>query len=378
MRTDKPRDVASVASLKFLEAFFRVETASGLILLVAAVCALAWANSPWPGSYEVVWHAPVAHFLVNDVLMTAFFLVVGLEIRREIQDGVLSSPRLAALPIAAAFGGIVVPAAIYLLLNADHPVLRAGWAIPTATDIAFAVGALTLLGKRVEPGLRVLLLALAIADDVAAILVIAFFYAGGLAMQWMALAAVGLVGVLVLRRTRVRNAFTYMVMGAVMWLGLLRAGLHPVLAGVILGLLMPETLANRTEASLHSWVAYGVMPVFALANAGITFMGMSLDAASLALGGGVVLALVVGKPVGIVAAAALAVRLRLCQLPPRVNWVGVTLVGCLGGIGFTMSIFIATLAFSEPALLAAAKLGVLIGSILAAATALVIGRYLTD
>jgi NhaA family Na+:H+ antiporter len=374
MKTDNDRGVASVASLKFIEAFLRVETASGLLLLCATVTALVWANSPWSKSYEAVWHAPSVHFVVNDLLMTVFFLVVGLEIRRETQDGALSRPRLAALPIAAAIGGIVAPAAIYFLVTAGHPGLRAGWAIPTATDIAFAVGALALLGNRIDPALRVLLLALAIADDVAAILVVAFFYADGIAGPGIAISAAAVACVVILRRLEVTRASPYVFLGAVLWFGLLRAGLHPVLAGVILGLLTPTKLANGMEAALHAWVAYGVMPLFALANAGISFMGMKLDAASAALFLAIVAALVVGKPLGIVAATAIAVQLRLCQLPVGVNWAGVALIGCLGGIGFTMSIFIGTLAFSDPALLAAAKFGVLVASILAGTAALVIGR----
>jgi NhaA family Na+:H+ antiporter len=219
-----------------------------------------------------------------------------------------------------------------------------------------------------------LLLALAIADDVAAILVVAFFYADGIAGPGIAIAAAALACVAVLRRLDVRSAWAYVLLGAMLWFGLFRAGLHPVLAGVILGLLMPATLADEMEAALHSWVAYGVMPLFALANAGITFAGMQLDAPSLALFAGIVAALVVGKPLGIVAATAVVVRLRLCRLPHGVNWVGIALIGCLGGIGFTMSIFIGTLAFADPALLAAAKLGVLTASILAGTMALVIGR----
>lgn len=360
--------------LKPLEAFLRIETSSGLVLLAAAVCALIWANSPWHESYESLWHSELMHLVVNDGLMTLFFLVVGLEIRREIHDGALSTLHTAALPLVAAIGGIVVPAAIYLLLNATIET-RAGWAIPTATDIAFAVGALALLGKRVAPALRALLLALAIVDDVAAILVIAVFYADGVDPQGMAFAVLGIAALLVLRSRKTGHMVPYLAGGAILWMGLSRAGLHPVLAGVITGLLMPNAAANTVEQLLHPWVGYGVMPLFALANAGISFAGLELrNELSLSLVAGIVLGLLVGKPLGIVSATALGVGTGLCRLPPGLTWRDIVLMGCLGGIGFTMSIFIATLAFPDPALLAAAKLAVLAASALAAMAALVIGR----
>jgi Na+:H+ antiporter, NhaA family len=397
-----PKPVTAPARIALLlERFLRVEAASGIVLLGATALALLCANSPWSASYERLWHGALfasadgAHatlrFLVNDGLMTIFFLVVGLEIRREIHDGALSTLRLAALPIAAATGGIVVPAVIYALLNTE-PAVSAGWAIPTATDIAFAVGVLALLGKRVDPALRVLLLAIAIADDIAAILVIAFVYAQGVAPAGLGLAAAGVAGVLALKRLRIERTLPYLVLGGVVWLGLLEAGLHPVLAGVILGLLVPvqsgtareddpegapASPAARLEQSLHPWVAYGVMPLFALANAGVVIGGLDFaSASSVTLGAGVLLGLVVGKPFGIVGTTALCVRMRWCELPPGVTWSGVAVVGCLGGIGFTMSIFIAALAFADAQLLAVAKFAVLVASALAAALGLLAGRWL--
>jgi Na+:H+ antiporter, NhaA family len=364
-------------ALKPLEAFFRVESSSGIVLLGATLCALVWANSPWRASYEFLWHAEPSHLLISDGLMTVFFLVVGLEIRREIHEGALSTLQTAGLPLIAALGGIVVPAAIYVALNTDLET-RQGWAIPMATDIAFAVGALALLGKRVPPALRALLLALAIADDVAAIVVIAFFYSDG-SVDWLGLviATVGLACLAVLRRLGAHRALAFLAAGAVLWIGLFVAGLHPVLAGVITGLLMPPASANALEERLHPWVAYGVMPLFALANAGITFAGLEVQSElSALLIAGVVLGLLIGKPVGIVSATALAVKIGWCRLPPGVTWGGIALIGCLGGIGFTMSIFIATLAFADAALLAAAKFAVLAASVLAGATALVVGRSL--
>lgn len=375
--TDRFRGVTGVARvLKPLEAFLRIEASSGLVLLAATLGALLWANSPWAESYQAFWHAELSHLVVNDGLMTLFFLVVGLEIRREIHDGALSTLRTAALPLFAALGGVIVPAVLFLLLNAPFET-RTGWAIPTATDIAFAVGALALLGKRVSPAVRALLLALAIADDVAAVLVIAFFYVDGVDPWGFALAAVGMATLLVLRRRAMRRTIAYLAAGAVLWAGLLVAGLHPVLAGVMTGLVMPSAPANALEKFLHPWVAYGVMPLFAMANAGITFAGLEVSSAmSASLVAGIVVGLVVGKPIGIVGATAFAVKAGWCRLPPGVTWRDIVLMGCLGGIGFTMSIFIATLAFRDPALLSAAKVAVMAASALAGMAALVLSRSL--
>jgi Na+:H+ antiporter, NhaA family len=384
--------------------FISVEAMSGVVLLGAAAIALAWANSPWAGAYEGLWHLKLGlgvaeflpacdlHFWVNDGLMSVFFLVVGLEIRREMHDGALSDPRVATLPIVAAVGGVVIPALLYVLINTD-PEARRGWAIPTATDIAFAVGVLSLIGKAVPPVLRMLLLTLAIIDDIAAILVIAFVYSSGIAVGGLLIVAMGVLGVLLLQRLAVQPALAYVLPGAVVWFGMLSAGMHPTLAGVLLGLLTPATCAFgraqrdpgtrrasaspvvRVEAMLHPWVAFGIMPLFALANAGVSLQGLDLSAAApLAVGAGIVSGLVLGKPIGIVLASIAAVRLRLCALPAGVRWSHLVLIGLLGGIGFTMSIFIANLAFDDPALLAAAKFAVLVASLLAATLGLLLGR----
>jgi Na+:H+ antiporter, NhaA family len=419
-----------------LERFLHVEAASGIVLLAAAALALAWANSPSHASYEVLWHTPIElrigdwliaqplHFWINEALMTIFFLVVGLEIRREMHEGALSSLPLAALPLAAAVGGITVPALLYLALNTD-PATRQGWAVPTATDIAFAVGVLTLLGRRVPSALRVLLLALAIIDDVVAILIIALVYSSGIDILGVSVAGAGVLLVLAFQRMGVQSAWAYVFPGAIVWFGLLQAGLHPTLAGVLLGLMTPVTTRSRdgilaeaahaldelgerargssrdvkelvppmqalaranrdllppvvrVEMTLHAWVAFAVMPLFALANAGVNFEGISWDAAGAPpVFLGIVIGLVFGKPFGVLAAAFLAVRAGLCVLPPGVNWRGVALVGCLAGIGFTMAIFIANLAFAHDALLASAKLGVLVASGAAAAIGLLVGLLL--
>lgn len=421
-----------------LERFLHIEAVSGAILLLAAAGALIWANSPLAPSYHALWHTPLSiglgdlvfsqslHFWINDALMTVFFLVVGMEIRREIHEGALSSLRQAGLPLAAALGGVAAPALIYAALNTDPASLQ-GWAVPTATDIAFAVGVLALLGRSIPGNVRVFLLALAIIDDIAAVLIIAFFYSGGLQYGGFLVAILGILMVVGLQRIGAGSALAYLVPGAVVWSGLLITGAHPTLAGVVLGLMTPvrsipmrerpldalshaigdllgrntgakdldvDQLAKplrqlrlaqremrppvvRVQAALHPWVAFGIMPLFALANAGV-----SLDGVDLSLPGpqwvmaGVAMALVAGKAAGVIGASWLVVRLGWCRLPPGVSWGGVCLIGLLAGIGFTMSIFIAMLAFADESLLAAAKLGVLLGSLTAAVLGLAWGAVL--
>jgi Na+:H+ antiporter, NhaA family len=421
--------------LSTLDRFLHVEALSGIVLLISTATALIWANSQAAHSYHAFWEAHVAlsignfsisqsvHFLVNDGLMTIFFLVVGLEIRREMHEGALATIRLAALPLAAALGGVLAPALIYSMMNTE-PTLRVGWAVPTATDIAFAVGVLALLGKSVPANLRVLLLALAVIDDIAAIVVIALFYSEGVRGSGLMIAALGILLVVLFQRAGIRAALAYAIPGAIVWIGALHSGVHPTLAGVILGLLTPvHTVRDREQArsavtsaldefgarastrdvhalppmlrqmrdaqrevlppvtrvqmALHPWVAFGIMPLFALANAGISFSELDVSGASAqSLATGIIAALVLGKILGIVLGSWMLVRTGLGELPEGVTWRGVTLVGCLGGIGFTMAIFIAGLAFSDAQLLGAAKLGVLVGSGVAAVIALSIGHLL--
>lgn len=430
-QTLRRAQVLAERAFSTLERFLHIEAVSGIVLLVAAAVALIWANSPAAASYHALWHAPVSiglgsqvfsqslHFWINDALMAVFFLVVGMEIRREIHEGALASLQLAALPLAAALGGVLVPALIYVALNTEPTQLR-GWAVPTATDIAFAVGVLALLGRSIPGNVRVLLLALAIIDDIVAVLIIAAFYSGGLDYSGLLVAGTGVLMVLGLQQIGVGSAWAYLLPGAVLWVGLLQTGVHPTLAGVVLGLMTPvlsgrmreqpldaarlaldelntrndptpHELAGplkqlrqaqrevmppviRVQMALHPWVAYGVMPLFALANAGVTLDGvdLSLDSAQ-AVTVGVLLALVIGKPLGVIGASWLAVRLGWCRLPPGVTWSSVGLVGLLAGIGFTMSIFIATLAFIDANLLNAAKLGVLLASLVAAVLGLAWG-----
>jgi len=362
-----------------LERFLRIESSSGVVLLACAAVALAWANSPAHAHYEAFWDTGLpSHSLrdwINDGLMSLFFLVVGIEIRRELHDGALAGRRRAALPLAAAIGGVAVPAVVYLAIGSDPVALR-GWAIPTATDIAFAVGVLTLLGSRVPAEIRVLLLALAVVDDVVAILIIALFYGREFDASGLALAAAATAGLIALRRVNPRSVWPFLPVGAMLWAGLFASGLHPTLAGVILGLLMPLPAGARLGDFLHGPVAFGVMPVFALANAGVYLGGIDWNAAGAAsVAVACAAGLVLGKPAGVLAGSYLAVRLGLCALPPRVDWGGISVIAILSGIGFTMAIFIASLAFDGP-LLSAAKVGVLSASVTAALLGLCAGLRL--
>jgi Na+:H+ antiporter, NhaA family len=358
-----------------------------LVLMLAAAIALAWANSPWAAAYHALWHWPVPllpqgvlpdpslHFWINDALMTIFFLVVGMEIRYEMQAGSLADARQAALPLLAAAGGIAVPALIYLGFNGET-LRRPGWAVPTATDIAFALGALAMLGKSIPANVRVFLLALAIVDDIAAILIIALVYSAGLDYAGMGIAAAGVFLLLGMQRLGVGRAWAYVVPGTIIWWGFLRTGLHPTLAGVLVGMLTPLHAARSVPHALHPWVAFGVMPLFAVANAGVSISGIEMNQDAMLVLAGVVVALLVGKPLGVIGISWIAVRLGWCRLPAGVDWRGIVLVGLLAGIGFTMSIFVAMLAFADANLLAAAKLGVLIGTGMAGALGIAWGvRY---
>jgi NhaA family Na+:H+ antiporter len=419
-----------------VERFLHIEAASGILLLMMAVVALIWANSAWAATYEHLLHTPISisfgshvfsrsvHFWINDILMAIFFFVVGLEIRRELFEGELSELRRAMLPVAAALGGMVLPAIIYSLINRQVPASQ-GWGIPMATDIAFAVGVLAILGKRVPAALRILLLAVAIIDDIGAILVIAFFYCEQIDPQGLAIAGAGVVAVIAMQRIGVRNPFLYVIPGVVVWAGMLRTGIHPTVAGVVLGMLTPvrawygrqgfvkeasaaikeieakqeqrattkellptfdrfdrarrEALApvTRLEVALHPWVAFGIMPLFALANAGVRVDSVNL--ANFEIGRiavGVSLGLVLGKPVGIVLFSWIATRIGLAALPRGVGWRGLVVVGCVAGIGFTMALFIGALALADPEMLAGAKLAVLVGSAISGVLGLVLGLKL--
>lgn len=408
-----------------LQSFFRAEAAGGILLLACAVVAFAWANSPFAASYFDLWGMYVTVgagsfeiskpllLWINDGLMAIFFLLIGLEIKREVLGGELSSPKSAALAVTAAIGGMAIPALAYVLLNAGG-VGSAGWGIPMATDIAFALGVLALLGNRVPVALKIFLTALAIVDDLGAVLVIALFYTAEVSTTALWIAGGFLAVLIALNRFGVQKTAVYVILGVGLWLAFLKSGVHATVAGVLLALTIPvhrrldapdflerakdylgsfaedlkpgqaeptlqqqnaifalenaceaaETPLARMEHGLHKPVAFFIIPVFALANAGVAVEGgfAALLASPITLG--IVLGLVVGKPIGITLAAWLAVKSGIASLPPGATWRQVIGVSALCGIGFTMSIFIATLAFpGQAALLDSAKLGILVGSL---------------
>jgi NhaA family Na+:H+ antiporter len=392
------------------------------VLLGCALLALFWANSPWSASYFALWKTPISlstgnfalemslgHF-INDGLMALFFLLVGLEIKREILVGELSSLRQASLPLVAAVGGMVVPASFYALFNLGSPTLR-GWGTPMATDIAFALGVLALLGNRVPTSLKVFLAALAIVDDIGSVLVIALFYSSGVSMTWLAISAAVLGLMAAINRFGVRSLLPYGLLFAALWYAVHHSGIHATVAGVLAAFTIPawsridgrrfvdrsrelldefegsgdcdndvilndaQTAAlqgiersvervtmplQRLEHTLHSWVAFCIMPIFALANAGVALGGGPAPLGPVSFG--IFAGLVVGKPVGIYLATLLAVKLRVGDLPEGVTWRHVHGVGWLGGIGFTMSLFVSGLAFGESAELDVAKTAILAAS----------------
>lgn len=382
-----------------LREFVRSEAASGTLLLACACVALAVANSPWADGYHHVLATTLSiagpgqalsltvHEWINDALMGVFFLLVGLEIKREALVGELASPRQAALPIVAAVGGMLVPALVYLVVNGGGVEAR-GWAIPMATDIAFALAALSLLARRAPGGLRAFLAALAIVDDMGALLVIALFYATAIAWAALAKAAVCVIALAALNMTGVRRLTPYLVVGVVLWYFVHQSGVHATIAGVILAFSIPATRQQeaavdfdpaseefmsplvRLEHALQGFSAFVVMPLFALSNAGVSLGSLSGGSVTLA----VVLGLTIGKPLGITAAAMAAVRLRLAALPDGVTWTALHGCAWLGGIGFTMSLFIATLAFEGTTFLDAAKVGILSGSLLSGAIGAIVLR----
>lgn len=407
-----------------VQAFIHTEEVSGILLFATAVVAIVWSNSPWAASYFNFWETIVTvdvgllsisedlQHWVNDGLMAIFFFVVGLEIKRELVHGELSDLRRAALPVAAALGGMLLPLLIFLILNVGGNGVR-GWGIPMATDIAFALGVLALLGRQIPTQVRVFLLTLATVDDVGAIVAIAIFYTGSFSLESLIVALLLLGIIIAMQRGEVRSTPVYIFFGVLFWVAVLKSGVHATIAGVILGLLVPanpyfnrdtfvesaEKLLNRfrttlvqgnqdrsevllgkieelvrgTEAPLerlerrvHPWVSYAILPLFALANSGITLSSdVVSNAASSPVTLGIVLGLLVGKFVGVVGFAWIAVRLQVATLSTQLTWSYIVGVGLLAGIGFTVSLFIAGLAFRDAELVSNAKLGILTASILA-------------
>jgi NhaA family Na+:H+ antiporter len=436
--TAVPADPAPVVQriLRPFQQFAQRETSSGIVLLACAAVALAWANSPWGGSYERLWGQIVTvghpqfglamslHHWINDGLMVIFFFVVGLEIKRELLIGELSTRQTAALPIAAALGGMIAPALIYTAFNAGTPGAR-GWGIPMATDIAFALGALALLGPRVPTVLKVFLAALAIADDLGAVVVIAVFYTADLSFVSLGAAAALFLVLLAANRLGIRHTAVYTLLGVVLWLAVLASGVHATIAGVLLALTIPaRTLINedefiaraeqsledfrascepgttvltnpghqyaihqmeeaceaaqaplfKLEDKLHTVVAFGIMPLFALSNAGVHIGGGTAGVFTSPVTLGVIFGLLFGKPIGITLFSMLSSRAGIAALSRETTWKALHGVSWLGGIGFTMSLFVANLAFAGTPLLDQAKIGILIASAIAGVTGWLILR----
>jgi NhaA family Na+:H+ antiporter len=427
-RRQPPRTSVVGKLLMPVQEFIRTESSSGIILIAAAVVAFAWANSPWAESYFALldvrfgvsfaaWGLEKSLLLwVNDLLMAVFFFLVGLEIKREVVVGELAGWQRAALPAAGALGGMVVPALIYLAFTAGQPTMR-GWGVPMATDIAFALGVMALLGNRVPLSLKVFLLALAIVDDLGAVLVIALFYTENLQVGSLLISLVVWGAALAYGRASGKNALVFAVLGLVMWYFMLKSGIHATIAGVLMALTVPlrhelgmqdlqqelralgsrgggfeqvevtiehlEGVLAKAHSPLHNmehalapYVAFVIMPVFAFFNAGVPIAGGAAGVVS-AVSLGTLAGLLIGKPLGVAGFAFIAVKSGLARLPAGATWPGMIGVGLLAGIGFTMSLFIANLAFEDPANLIQAKIGVLTASVVAALAGLVfLGRAL--
>ncbi|PTA92359.1 Na+/H+ antiporter NhaA [Kluyvera sp. Nf5] len=373
--------------MKFLQRFFSSDISGGIVLIIAAVLAMFCANlDVTKAGYQAFLDTPVAFkfaaleinknmlLWINDALMAVFFLMVGLEVKYELMQGSLASRQQAIFPVIAALGGMVAPALIFLAFNMHDPLARHGWAIPAATDIAFALGVLALLGDRIPPALKIFLMALAIIDDLGAIIIIALFYTSDLSLVSLGVAAAAIVALAVLNALNVRRIGIYMLVGIVLWTAVLKSGIHATLAGVVLGFFIPLKEENGVSSArqvidaIHPWVGWLILPLFAFANAGVSLEGVTFAGLTSLLPMGVIAGLFIGKPVGITIFCWLALRLKLAKLPQGAAFKQIMAVGVLCGIGFTMSIFIATLAFGDvdTHMVAWAKLGILTGSILAA------------
>jgi NhaA family Na+:H+ antiporter len=379
---------------KLFTEFFESERSSGVVLILCTLIAIVVANSPFGKSYVDFWHTKLGletggialnlslEHWVNDGLMAIFFLLIGLEIEREIYIGELSDLKSASLPIIAAIGGMVLPALFYFLFNQGTET-QGGIGIPMATDIAFALGVLALLGKRTPVSLKIFLTALAIIDDLGAILIIAIFYVGDFSFLYLMLALTVYAGLLILNRLGVHGLPFYLIPGFLMWYFMLQSGVHATLAGVLLAFALPFGDGSETSPSyklqhfLHKPVAFGIMPVFALANTGITLSGRWFESLAAPNSLGVFAGLFFGKPLGIFLAGFLAVKTRLSQLPNDVSWKHIIGAGFLGGIGFTMSIFITLLAFNDPEIVQSTKISILLSSLLAGVAGFLILRWQT-
>lgn len=385
------RPASSPRGLRALSEFFRLEAAGGIMLIGAALLAMIAANSPLAAAYDAFRDMPVQVRVgeldiakplllwINDGLMAVFFLLVALEIKRESLSGQLASRDQLILPMVCAFAGVAVPALLFTAFNHDNAEAMRGWAVPTATDIAFALGVLALLGSRVPSGMKLLLSTIAVVDDLIAIIIIALFYSHGLSMVALAWAGAAIAGMFLLNRRGVRRLAPYLLLGVVLWVCVLKSGVHATLAGVVTGLMIPHVDRNNAtddevehspleslEHALHPWVAYAILPLFAFVNAGLVLGGLSIDDMLSPLPMGVVIGLFVGKPVGIVAAALLMRALGWARFPDGMDLRAMLGLGVMCGIGFTMSLFIGSLAYRDPVLYEEAVLGVLLASLVSA------------
>jgi NhaA family Na+:H+ antiporter len=374
--------------LSAIRDFLRHESAGGIVLLAAALLAFILTNSPLSAAYlglfdlhltvklgQIGLDKSLGHW-INDGLMAIFFFLVGLEIKRELLEGELSTLRQAMLPVIGAVGGMAAPALVYTLFNAGQPETLSGWAVPTATDIAFAIGVLSLLGSRVPESLKVFLLALAIIDDLGAIIIIAIFYTANLSPLALGLASIGIAILVLMNRLGVRLLAAYVLVGIYVWSCVLESGVHATLAGTIVGLCVPlrgrggaqlddeDSLAKRCIHALHPWVAFAIMPAFALANAGVSLAGLTFDHVMAPVTLGIAFGLFLGKQAGVMAALILARVTGLSRLPEGATWPEAYGVAIITGIGFTMSLFIGSLAFADPAAVVEMRLGVIGGSAL--------------
>lgn len=369
--------------------FIKLESAGGILLLAAAITAMLVANSPLADLYSALLETTVAVQVgvlviskplllwVNDGLMAVFFFLIGLEIKREVMEGELSSFSQIVLPGMGALGGMVVPAAIYAWMNWSDPIALDGWAIPVATDIAFALALLSVFGSRVPTALKIFLLTLAIFDDLAAIIIIALFYSGDLSLGALIVGGLALIAAITMNRIGVTRTSSYILLGVVLWIAVLKSGVHATLAGVVIAFCIPmrdeqqKSPLLELEHNLHGPVAFAILPIFAFANAGLSLAGMSIEDLTHPVTLGVVSGLLLGKPVGILVFVGLAVGLRFVPLPKNVNWIQLLGVAFACGIGFTMSLFIAGLAFEHGSgdYFSGDRLGIVVGSILSALAA---------
>lgn len=381
--------------MHWLARFFATEAAGGIVLLLAALTALVLANSHNSEAFAHFLHTPL-HFsmgesfalefslmhFINDGLMALFFLMVGVEIKHEFLEGELRGRNRAALPLIAAVGGVLVPALIYLSFNQGTTAVR-GWAIPTATDIAFALGILALFGKRATPSMKMLLMSIAVIDDLIAVIIIALFYTQELQAEYLWRAVFLVFLLLGMARAKVAHFSLYFVVGLLLWYAVYRSGVHATIAGVLLGFCLPldartaqgQDLAKSVVRGLHPWVAFGIVPLFALANAAVTLPAAEISAWIAPIPLGIALGLLIGKPVGILGAAFLASKFRIAHLPEGMNWTQALVVSCVAGIGFTMSLFIGILAFTDEISLNAVRLGVLSGSLCSALFAAILAAF---